>query len=508
MKTKSCFRLIVAIVLAIVCSLSASAGNALTVTRTTMTSDDIFNYKNFEVEASTTGAHHAEFWIHPAELENGTFTEYGVYVNGTFAGVITPSESGWQAAGIDNGAKLSLNAGSNVITVCTAGPEFPDVETVRVAINREEAKIDCKPFESFKAEAKSGMIAEPEFEDNIAVQLYENPIIRGAVSLKYTFYKMIYLEEGTLFKMRTESETPHVVDIVIYANSDRPQNLNSSSSTYPSSIRDSQIISPEDFIDKIWNNMLVSEEEMQQHNWVEYSEYTEGDGEGTYIVTDIPKSGYYLVRVRTLDNTQAGTAKIVFVGKETFKDEVITCSKVDCALKADTRYLSLTTCADPENDDPMLFMHGENGNVVGVNDDAQSVWRDEYELSKRDAALVQTYAKPTTAITVCNFSSLQPKSTCTVISRIPAYAITVQDSDTHIEMPEAVNLGSNLEVSSSDNIRSVTVNGIYGNNIGTVKANDKEVNIPLSMVNVNNPGLYIVTVETDHGVKSSRLFVK
>lgn len=46
------------------------------------------------------------------------------------------------------------------------------------------------------------------------------------------------------------------------------------------------------------------------------------------------------------------------------------------------------------------------------------------------------------------------------------------------------------------------------NNIGTVKANDKEVNIPLSMVNVNNPGLYIVTVETDHGVKSSRLFVK
>lgn len=75
-------------------------------------------------------------------------------------------------------------------------------------------------------------------------------------------------------------------------------------------------------------------------------------------------------------------------------------------------------------------------------------------------------------------------------------------------MPEAVNLGSNLEVSSSDNIRSVTVNGIYGNNIGTVKANDKEVNIPLSMVNVNNPGLYIVTVETDHGVKSSRLFVK
>lgn len=60
MKTANLFRMVAMLVLAIAGALSASAGGALTVSRTAMTSDGNLNYQNFEVQATTAGTHYAE----------------------------------------------------------------------------------------------------------------------------------------------------------------------------------------------------------------------------------------------------------------------------------------------------------------------------------------------------------------------------------------------------------------------------------------------------------------
>lgn len=60
MKKRILFRMVAMLVLAIAGALSASAGGALTVSRMAMTSDGNFNYKHFEVQATTAGTHYAE----------------------------------------------------------------------------------------------------------------------------------------------------------------------------------------------------------------------------------------------------------------------------------------------------------------------------------------------------------------------------------------------------------------------------------------------------------------
>lgn len=60
MKKRILFRVVAMLVLVIAGALSASAAGALTVSRTAMTSDGNFNYKHFEVQATTAGTHYAE----------------------------------------------------------------------------------------------------------------------------------------------------------------------------------------------------------------------------------------------------------------------------------------------------------------------------------------------------------------------------------------------------------------------------------------------------------------
>jgi hypothetical protein len=60
MKKRILFRVVAMLVLAIAGALSASAGGALTVSRTALTSDGNLNYKHFEVQATTAGTHYAE----------------------------------------------------------------------------------------------------------------------------------------------------------------------------------------------------------------------------------------------------------------------------------------------------------------------------------------------------------------------------------------------------------------------------------------------------------------
>lgn len=499
------------LVLAIAGALSASAAGALTVSRTAMTSDGNLNYKHFEVQATTTGTHYAEFWGCPGMFEDGTYTKYDVYVNGQQIGSITPDKSGWQTLSVDGNPALILKEGANVISVATAFPSIPDVETVAVADSEAEAAIDHQAFDKYLADAKLGIANEPEdaaiASKALSAARSSKLIMKGGNALRYTFHKFVGVEKGARLRVRTVSETPHVIEAIRYA---RPfkEDTSSGNSIFDGFLPDPQPIDP-----KAWAVDKVNFEEMAEDSWSEISEYTPGSGEECMLSTDrTTESLYYLVMVRTTDNSKVGVVDISIVGQEALTAQPISCTKFNFTLpKDDVEYITLTGCANQDEDDPMLFMYGANDCIIGMNDDGSSQWKKEFGLGSKDAVISYAFNQETTGVTVCNYSTLQPESTCMIISGIDAFKQhwgLYAASENKVSMPEAVEIGSNLDITADEQIKSVAVYGVFGNTIGSVNGGDKEISVPVSALNINKSGIYIVTVETESGVESGRLFVK
>ena len=228
----------------------------------------------------------------------------------------------------------------------------------------------------------------------------------------------------------------------------------------------------------------------------------------------VPETGYYLVRVSTTANDVVGTADIDVADGDYYEPEPISCTKFNCVIPADgNEYLSFTNCYDQENDDPIIYVHGKGGNIVGFQDDCAGKWRSRYDLCNHDAAIVQKYKQATTAISVSSYRTANPVSKCTVLARIPlaeTYSSPSRTSDENnsVEFPKAVTIGSNIEIMSDDVIKHVSAHNVYGTPVGRVDANDTQLDIPTASLNLNKAGLYILTVETVSGIESARILVK
>lgn len=444
-------------------------------------------------------------------FEDGAYTKYDVYVNGQQIGSITPDKSGWQTLSVDGNPALTLKEGANVISVATAFPSIPDVETVAVADSEAEATIDHRAFDKYLADTKLGIANEPEdatiTPKALSAARSSKLIMKGGNALRYTFHKFVGIEKGARLRIITNSETPHVIEAIRYA---RPFNEDTSSGLGGMVIPPFE---PEPIDDKAWAVNKIDFEEMAKDTWSEISEYTEGNGEDGMLITDrAPERLYYLVIVRTTDNNAVGVADITIVGQEALTSQPISCTKFNFTLPKDgVEYITLTGCANQEEDDPMLFMHGANDCIIGMNDDGSRQWKKEFGLGSRDAVISYAFNQETTGVTVCNYSTLQPESTCMIISGIDAFKQhwgLYAASENMISMPEAVEIGSNLDITADEQIKSVAVYGVFGNTIGSVNGGDKEISVPVSALNINKSGIYIVTVETESGVESGRLFVK
>ena len=527
MKTTNLFRMVAMFVLAIAGALSASAAGALTVSRTAMTSDGNLNYQNFEVQATTAGTHYADFWLCPAHSAKDGYTKYGVYVNGELIGTITPDKSGWQAIRLDGDASIQLKNGQNIISVATKAPKIPYVERICIADNKEDANIDHTAYDEFFANAKLGIITEPKQSYEMPLSFASNAtnaasmVMRTSQTLRYTAMKYIYFVKDDIASITFTSEVPHISDAVLagYGAIKIPYEDTSNNAEFPQSISsnggiggigggDIEYVDP----NKFWI-MHAESEDMQQYNYHKESQARKGHQEST-IKFVVPETGYYLVRVTTTANDIVSVADIDVSDGDYYEPEPISCTKFDCVIPADgNEYLSFTNCYDQENDDPIIYVHGQNGNIVGFDDDCAGKWRSRYDLCNHDAAIVQQYKQATTAISVSSYSTDNPVSKCTVLARIPlaeTYSSPSRTSDENnsVEFPKAVTIGSNIEIISDDVIKHLSAHNVYGTPVGRVDANDTQLDIPTASLNLNKTGLYILTVETVSGVESARILVK
>ena len=133
---------------------------------------------------------------------------------------VTPSYGNWQGARVDGHETLGLSEGKNVITVATPAPEFPEVETLKAAMNDSGAVFSPEAYEEYLGEAASGVISDVPEEDGICLYATGTESAGMAhfsnVPLNYTFYMTFNFTQGREIYVATSSPAYHKIDMVYY----------------------------------------------------------------------------------------------------------------------------------------------------------------------------------------------------------------------------------------------------------------------------------------------------
>lgn len=524
-----------------------STTSILPITGVTEATDGNYNFKSFEVEASEAGEYYTEFWLLPSKYADNSYSTFLIYLNDSYVGSIKPTVGNWQSARVDGNETLELTEGSNVISIATLAPEFPEVETLRIALNDEEAAFASKPYETFLEDAAAGVTYDIPEGDGLSI--YANDA-SGVIlehfpniPLNYTFYKTFsFTKEQEIF-IATSSTAPHKIDVVYYGSEPKyienpgilqpinsiisPSNSDTNNSTNSNSL----ITNPEITLPIAKYRLAytpATSEEMQGLSWVFPSEKSLNSSIqlATAKIT-IPKSGIYLIRVRHASNGGSAIADVNVNGVYYYTDIPITLAYKDCVIPADNNYYaSFTCCNNFGTDDPYLFIHGARcDKIVGFNYDAPSAKVKQYNISYLDSYISQKYLMETSGISVSNYSSSKPTSRCNIVARISEGAaqsvakarakggntagvteIAITDESVRIAVPE--NLSGSFSINATEKIQKVSIYGLAGNHIGSVTCKDSCAYIPASSLNITQMGIYIISVETSTGITSKKVVLK
>lgn len=516
--------------------------STLQVTGVTVTTDGEYNFKNFEVEAPEAGSYYTEFWLLPARLADGSYSTFLVYVNDAYIGAVTPSYGNWQGARVDGHETLGLSEGKNVITVATPAPEFPEVETLKAAMNDSDAVFSPEAYEEYLGEAASGVISDVPEEDGICLYAAGTESAGMAhfsnVPLNYTFYMTFNFTQGQEIYVATSSPAYHKIDVVYYGSASvtpgivNPGDLNPGID-YPINPtgNGNSIIEEHGTISMPTKPRLpytpATSEEMQGLNWMFPSQKTLNSS--THVATarlTVPKTGQYLIRVRHAVNGGSALADVNVNGTYYYEDMPISLSYKACVIPADgNSYATMTCCNNFGTDDPYLFIHGANGDrIVGFNDDGPKDKINQYDLSSLDSYICQRYLMKTSGISVSNFSSSKPKSSCSIIARVPegaaqsvarlrakgadaagVHALPAVDESVKIEAP--ANIGGSISITADENIQKVSAYRLAGELIGSAGCEGSRVEMPASSLNISRPGVYVISVQTTNGAASAKIAV-
>jgi hypothetical protein len=519
----------------------------LPITGVTEATDGNYNFKSFEVETPEAGSYYTEFWLLPTKYANNRFSTFMIYVNENYIGNINPTVGNWQGARVNGHETFDLSAGKNVITIATLAPEFPEVETLKVALNDAEATFSSEAYEEYLEDAVAGV--NYDIPENNGITEYASdatgvlPDHFSNVPLTYTFYKTFSFTQGQEIFITTSSSAPHKIDIVYYGSTPKfiynpgivrpidpiitpinPGVINSASSN--SAVVNPGITQP--YVKLSLPYTRATSEEMQGLSSVYLSEKTLNSSMQVATArVKITKSGQYLVRVRHSVSGGSALADVNVNGAYYYENIPISLSYRACTIPADDNYYATFTCCNNfGKDDPYLFIHGGGcDKIVGFNDDAPSAKREQYNLSAWDSYISQKYLMKTSGISVSNYSSSNPVSRCSIFARISNGAaqsvakarskgsntagvsgLSITDESIQIAVP--ANTSGSFTLNAPEKIQKVSVYGLAGNCIGSVNCKENYVNLPVSSLNITQPGIYIISVETSNGVTSKKVAIK
>lgn len=485
------------------------------------------NFINFEVEAMEAGDYYAEFWLLPAEYADGSFTTFKVYVNFKYVGSITTDRGNWQTAAVDDLPALKLNSGKNYISVSTEAPECPQVETVRLSKSAQAAKISSAEYDAYLEKAINSD-GTPETVASItpmSATIEEGGTI---IPLRYSFYKDFYFEKDQEIFITSSSNIAHDIDLFItHVAGGQTGNIDLPTSDFPQvSIGDNP---PIDLIPLRFANP----DEQQGINWIGESEKAVNDP-NTYVATiraTIPKSGKYMIKLRSADKNVIGHADLNVNGTYFYNSAPMFYSYIDCEMPADgNNYVSYAKAnIHNESCDPMLFVESKLGDkVVAYDNGLKLVFTEQQKwgLKDKDAFINRVYKFPTKRLHVSNSKSVVSLAYfCTVKggilypdNEINAAQAPARDKETTNAIsgfgdlvtitPEVPDVSTSITISSKERIKKVEAYTLSGTKTADHDINSYSATIPLQELGINSNGLYIISVETESGKVSQKMLVK
>ena len=512
----------------------ASVSKALT--------DGRYNFRHFEVEASEAGEYYTEFWLLPAGLADKSYSTFNVYVNDSYVGDIKPSTGNWQASHVNGHEALNLSKGKNVITVVTPAPLVPEVESIKVAKNYSDAKFSSEAYGNYLDKAKAGIAYDIPETNGTAMYTTDSDDSGQEdlldIPLNYTFYTVFSFTKGEEIFITSSSASAHKLDMVYYGH-DKPIEVPiiGNTNNYGSSTEASVGLGVGEVVPDLptiprkpqqpaWFVPATSEE-MQGLGFVYPSQKAENSSmQVASAIMTIPKTGKYLVRVRHLENGGTGVADVNVNGEYFYENVPITLSYRDFTIPADGSTYAVYTLSDNfSTDDPYLFIHGGRcDKIVGYNDDTPKAMRDRLCISTYDSYISQRYLMKTSGISVSNYSSYEPESSCCIFwgvasgtvqsaskmraKRGDTTATSAPSIDTSIRIISPQNVNGILSVTANEDIQKISVYGLAGNCLGSFNCDESNVSLPASSLNMSQPGIYVISVETTAGVTSQKIIIK
>jgi len=343
-------------------------------------------FTSFDIEVPVSGQYYVYFWLCPAELADGSFSEYDVFENETFIGKIKPTEGDWQAISIENSKKVSLKEGVCKISVVGKIPDVPSVEFIRLSMDAEKAKISDKDYKDYKAKVWENSHLQAEENGRFFVEGVDTVSVNKArdvsfplspqpnppydakyyigYTINYTFYKTVYYQQGQTANISSTGVTNFIHVLEFF------------SKTSPDS-----------------------------YSWSSIS-----SGNTASISVSIPETGYYIVRVRTYWNATSGLCNLT-IDNTSYNNVAVYSFGIKGNKDTQNVYNSFTCY---RNGDPMIWV--EEGSLPGTirayNDDYTSSSSDfSWSLNSR---VKRQYGNTVNSILLSTYGSYNPSCTCDI----------------------------------------------------------------------------------------------
>ena len=331
---------------------------------------------SFEVDVPFSGNYYVNFWMIPTQEPSGEPSNYTVEVNGkTIADKIIPTKCDWQSVGISSKKPFHLNAGRNTIAVLGKLPFLPEVETIRLSSSIDNAAISSEKYDEFKNKILSGA-TDLQTVSSSSSRSSSFPIYglwQLGASISYTFTTTLYLNAGTLYNIRSSSNSSYAHYLEVF---NEPNQNNS------------------------------------------YRVLSSG-GQATISNIQSSTGGIYVVRVRSSHHGTTSTATVSVNGGSQYTNVPITNYEISYSQPTDNEYNSFL-CYKSGNGDPYLDLMSYSSNKVYLarNDDGSSY---SGEFSWGDCPRIKTQLSISSdAALVFTNSSLYPTCTADIYLGFPS----------------------------------------------------------------------------------------
>lgn len=356
----------------------------VTISQSTKTKGEI----KFIVEAPESGFYFFNAWMMPSIQKDGAISKYSLIVNGKLEDMIVPKYPRWSVVSCLN-KKINLIHGDNEIVIKSGDTEIPEVEFIKLSKSFIKAEIDTKNYDNNYNRILTSLnyyipkenidtlnnLSNSQLESKSyrISNSYNNPLGNYdyyiGMPIRYTFYKYVYFDanESSAISVTTNNNFNFAIELFSYTN-------------------------PETYS---WSAASI--------NGVANLNQT------------IPVSGYYYVRVRSLQNATTGLGNVT-IKNNTYQGVQIWGAAKAVIQPAGTIYNSFT-CHDNIDNDPIMWIEegtGHPGIISDFNNDNQ--FSSDYQWNNNPRIKVQ-FPRQMCAVHVTSARSYLPDSYCHLYAR-------------------------------------------------------------------------------------------